>query len=94
METGHEIRAIEAEHVSSVVRELCMEICYKVPPEMVELMRLAREREESPIGRQILDQLLLSQDIAAEGEYPDVPHLFADAWIGSPAICEVSAHSD
>ena len=47
-----------------------MEICYKVPPEMVELMRVAREREESPIGRQILDQLLLNQDIAAEGEYP------------------------
>jgi len=65
-----EIREIEAEHLSSVVRELCMEICYKVPPEMVELMRLAREREESPIGRQILDQLLLNQDIAAEGEYP------------------------
>jgi fumarate hydratase subunit alpha len=33
-------------------------------------VRLAREREESPIGRQILDQLLLNQDIAAEGEYP------------------------
>jgi fumarate hydratase subunit alpha len=65
-----ETREIEAEHVNSVVRELCMEICYKVPPEMVELMRVAREREESPIGRQILDQLLLNQDIAAEGEYP------------------------
>jgi fumarate hydratase subunit alpha len=65
-----ETREIEAEHVTSVVRELCMEICYKVPPEMVELMRVAREREESPIGRQILDQLLLNQDIAAEGEYP------------------------
>jgi fumarate hydratase subunit alpha len=65
-----EIREIDAEHLSAVVRELCMEICYKVPPEMVELMRLAREREESPIGRQILDQLLLNQDIAAEGEYP------------------------
>jgi fumarate hydratase subunit alpha len=65
-----EIREIDAEHLSAVVRELCMEICYKVPPEMVELMRLAREREESPIGRQILDQLLLNQDVAAEGEYP------------------------
>jgi fumarate hydratase subunit alpha len=65
-----EIKEIDAEHLSAVVRELCMEICYKVPPEMVELMRLAREREESPIGRQILDQLLLNQDIAAEGEYP------------------------
>ncbi|HXY72457.1 MAG TPA: fumarate hydratase [Actinomycetota bacterium] len=53
-----------------VVRELCMEICYRVPPEMVELMKRAREREESPLGRQILDQLLKNQEIAAEGEYP------------------------
>jgi fumarate hydratase subunit alpha len=47
-----------------------MEICYTVPPEMVELMRRAREREESPLGRQILDQLLANQDVAAEGEFP------------------------
>jgi fumarate hydratase subunit alpha len=47
-----------------------MEICYRVPPEMTELMRRAREREESPLGRQILDQLLKNQEIAAEGEYP------------------------
>src|SRR5918911_5011498 len=64
------VREVDAEHVSSVVRDLCMEICYRVPPEMVELMRRAREREESPLGRQILDQLLRNQDIAAEGEYP------------------------
>jgi fumarate hydratase subunit alpha len=47
-----------------------MEICYKVPPEMIDLMRKAREKEESPLGRKILDQLLQNQDIAAEGEYP------------------------
>ena len=27
-----------------------MEICYRVPPEMIELMQRAREREESPLG--------------------------------------------
>ena len=47
-----------------------MEICYRVPPEMVELMRSAREKERSPIGRQILDQLLANQEIASEGEFP------------------------
>ena len=47
-----------------------MEICYRVPPEMVELMGRAREREESPLGRQILDRLIENQAIAAEGEYP------------------------
>jgi fumarate hydratase subunit alpha len=64
------IREIAAEEVASIVRELCIEICYRVPAEMVELMKRAREREESPLGRQILDQLLRNQEIAAEGEYP------------------------
>src|SRR5919198_1482458 len=64
------LREVAAEDITGAVRELCMEICYRVPPEMVELMRRAREREESPLGRQILDQLLRNQEIAAEGEYP------------------------
>jgi fumarate hydratase subunit alpha len=65
-----EVREVQADEVARVVRELCMEICYRVPPEMVELMRRAREREESPLGRQILDQLLQNQELAAEGEFP------------------------
>ncbi len=64
------MREVPVEGVERAVRELCTEICYRVPPEMVELMRRAREREESPLGRQILDQLLANQDLAAEGEYP------------------------
>jgi fumarate hydratase subunit alpha len=64
------VREVHTDEVARVVRELCMEICYSVPEEMVELMRRAREREESPLGRQILDQLLENQSIAAEGEFP------------------------
>src|SRR5437879_5103279 len=64
------LREIHVDEIAAAVRELCMEICYRVPPEMVALMRRAREREESPLGRQILDQLLANQEVAAEGEYP------------------------
>jgi len=64
------VREIEASEVTRVVRELCMEICYTVPEEMVELMQRAREKEESPLGRQILDLLIRNQELAAEGEYP------------------------
>jgi fumarate hydratase subunit alpha len=64
------LREIHVDEIGRAVRELCMEICYRVPPEMVELMERAREREESPLGRQILDQLLENQRVAAEGEYP------------------------
>jgi fumarate hydratase subunit alpha len=64
------VREISANDVAAAVRELCMEIGYTVPPEMVELMRRAREREESPLGRRILDRLLENQAVAAEGEFP------------------------
>src|SRR3990172_12448957 len=47
-----------------------MEICYTVPEEMVELVKRARELEESPLGRQVLDLLIRNQELAAEGEYP------------------------
>lgn len=64
------MREVDAAEIERVVRDLCAEICYRVPPEMVELMRRAREREESPLGRRILDQLLENQEVAAEGEFP------------------------
>jgi fumarate hydratase subunit alpha len=64
------IREVEASQITGAVRELCEEICYKVPEEMVELMREAREREESPLAREVLDLIIRNQDLAAEGEYP------------------------
>ncbi len=64
------VRDVEAAEITRVVRELCIDINYKVPPEMVDLVKQAREKEESPIGRQILDLLIKNQELAAEGEYP------------------------
>jgi fumarate hydratase subunit alpha len=64
------VREIDAAEITRVVRELCMEICYTVPEEMVALVKRAREREESPLGRQVLDLLIRNQELAAEGEYP------------------------
>ena len=64
------IREVQADEIAAAVRELCMEICYRVPPEMVELMKRAREREESPLGRQILDQLLENQESPPRASIP------------------------
>jgi fumarate hydratase subunit alpha len=64
------VREVHVDDVTAAVRDLCVEICYRIGPDMVSAMRRAREHEESPIGRRILDQLLRNQEIAAEGEYP------------------------
>jgi fumarate hydratase subunit alpha len=64
------VREIGSSEITRVVRELCMEICYTVPEEMLTLVKRAREREESALGRQVLDLLIRNQELAAEGEYP------------------------
>lgn len=64
------VREIDGSELTRVVEELCEEICYKVPEEMVDLMKAAREKEESPLAREVLDLIIKNQDLAAEGEYP------------------------
>jgi fumarate hydratase subunit alpha len=65
-----ELREIDAAEVTLTVRDLCIEINYHVPEEMVTLVKRARELEESPLGRQVLDLLIRNQELASRGEYP------------------------
>ncbi len=65
-----QVREVDAAEITRAVRELCMEINYKVPEDMAAAIRRAREKEASPIGRQILDLLIRNQELAAQGEYP------------------------
>lgn len=64
------VREVDAAEITRVVRELCIEINYVVGPDVREAVARAREREESPVAREILDLLVRNQDLAAEGEYP------------------------
>jgi fumarate hydratase subunit alpha len=65
-----EVREVDAAEITRAVRELCIEINYTIPEDMVAAVKRARELEESPVGRQILDLLIRNQDLAAQGEYP------------------------
>jgi fumarate hydratase subunit alpha len=64
------VREVDAQEITRAVRELCVEINYVIPDDLREAVARAREREESPVARQILDLLVHNQDLAAEGEYP------------------------
>jgi fumarate hydratase subunit alpha len=65
-----EVRQVDAAEITRAVRDLCVEINYTIPEDMVAAVKRARELEESPVGRQILDLLIRNQDLAAQGEYP------------------------
>lgn len=65
-----QVREVDAAAITEAVRELCVEVNYRVTPEMVEAVRRAREAEASPLGRQVLDLIVQNQELAAQGEYP------------------------
>ena len=83
-----EPREIDAAEITRVVRDLCIEINYRVPEEMVRLVKRARELEESPLGRQVLDLLIRNQELAAEGEYPYFPTWVVNDCRGSDFYAE------
>lgn len=64
------VREVDASAITEAVRELCVQINYEVPEDMVAAVKRAREAEESPVAKQILDLLVKNQELAAEGEYP------------------------
>mgnify|MGYP005948089889 CR=1 FL=1 len=64
------MREIQYEDIARAVADLAVEACYRLPADMKAAMCKAREDEPSPVGRNILDQLLENADIAAKGEVP------------------------
>ena len=55
---GVDMKEIHFDDIVRTVAELAIEACYRLPDDMVAAMRAARTREPSPVGRNILDQLL------------------------------------
>ena len=58
------MRSVDVARVTDAVREMCIEVNHKLSPDMAGKFPEAREREESPLGRQILGQLIENMEIA------------------------------
>jgi fumarate hydratase subunit alpha len=64
------MKEIEARDVTSTVARLCKEANFFLGEDVLAALRKARAEEESPVARQILDQILENADIAAREEMP------------------------
>ncbi len=64
------MREIQASQVTETVARLAVEANHFLGEDVVQALRHAREVEESPAGRQVLDQLLRNAEIARQGEFP------------------------
>lgn len=64
------MREIEVSKITEAVRSMCMEINLSLSPDMKKALKEAGDKEESPLGRQILSILEENMEIAAKEEIP------------------------
>ncbi|HEY78089.1 MAG TPA: fumarate hydratase [Dehalococcoidia bacterium] len=64
------MRDIAAEEVTDAVSHLFQEACYHLPGDVLGALKQARETEESPTGREVLDGILENARIAASEQIP------------------------
>ena len=64
------MREIKAKDITETVARLSKEANFYLGEDVIAALKKAREQEESPAGRQILDQLLENAGIAAKEQMP------------------------
>ena len=64
------MREISADTITQSVSRLCQEANFLLGEDVLDALRQAREAEESPLGREVLNQLLENADIAAREHFP------------------------
>ncbi len=64
------LREVSVNSISDRVRDACIEACNVLPDDVLAALDHAREVEESPIGRDVLDQLIENATIAREEAVP------------------------
>jgi fumarate hydratase subunit alpha len=64
------MKEISSSRISETVAGLFMEACVHLPEDVLEAIRRARDGEESPVARDVLDSLLINSEIASREKIP------------------------
>ena len=64
------MREIDAATISAAVAKLAVQACCHLPADVRDAFRQRLDKEPSPVGRNILEQLLENTDIAARDDIP------------------------
>jgi fumarate hydratase subunit alpha len=64
------VREIHTDQITETVARLCVESNYYLGEDVLEALRQYRKEESSPVGRQVLDQILENADIARVQQMP------------------------
>jgi fumarate hydratase subunit alpha len=64
------MRDIQADQITDTVAQLCIESNYYLGEDVLAALRSYREKETSPVGREVLDQILENAEIARDEQMP------------------------
>ena len=60
------MREIDAKQITETVAQMCKEAAYYLPDDVYNAMKKARETETSPVGQNVLDQIIRNAEKEAE----------------------------
>jgi fumarate hydratase subunit alpha len=64
------VKEIHTDQITDTVARLCIESNYYLGEDVLNVLKEYREAETSPVGREVLDQILENAEIAREEEMP------------------------
>jgi len=64
------MREIPAAAITAAVESLCLSACTQIEPDVLAALRAALERERSPIGREVLRQIIQNDELACARSMP------------------------
>ena len=64
------MRKIDLKTVSDKVRELFIDACENIPENLLTALRSARDGEESPLGKEVIDKIIENDLLAREKHLP------------------------
>ena len=64
------MRTIDVKEITEAVARMCKEAAYYLPKDVYEALKKGRETEQSPVGRDVLDQIIKNSEIARSEDRP------------------------
>lgn len=64
------MRTVNSSEITKAIKEMCIEVNYKLSDDVKTAIQKGKDNEESPLGKQILDQLDENMKIAWENQIP------------------------
>jgi len=64
------LRELDASRITEAVAQMCKEAAYYLPKDVYDALKRGRETEKSPVGQNVLDQIIKNAEIARAEDRP------------------------